>query len=74
MIALEPLILMKLMSNRRKDQVHVEDMINVGLIDPSWLAKLPPELAVRLKHIMDTAGRLTSDCINRLETRHGNRE
>ena len=53
-IALEPLILMKLMSNRRKDQVHVEDMINVGLIDPSWLTKLPPELAVRLKHIMDT--------------------
>lgn len=53
-IALEPLILMKLMSNRRKDQVHVEDMINVGLIDPSWLTKLPPELATRLKHILDT--------------------
>ena len=53
-IDLEPLIVMKLMSNRRKDQVHVEDMINVGLIDPSWLTKLPPELAVRLKHIMDT--------------------
>jgi hypothetical protein len=53
-IALESLIVMKLMSNRRKDQVHIQDMINVGLIDPSWLTKLPPELAVRLKHIMDT--------------------
>ena len=53
-IALESLVLMKLMSNRRKDQVHVQDMIGVGLIDPSWLDKLPPELAVRLKHIIDT--------------------
>jgi len=53
-IALEPLVLMKLMSNRRKDQVHVQDMIGVGLIDPTWLTKLPPELAVRLKHIIDT--------------------
>ena len=53
-IALESLVLMKLMSNRRKDQVHVQDMIGVRLIDPSWLTKLPPELADRLKHILDT--------------------
>jgi hypothetical protein len=53
-IALESLILMKLMSNRRKDQVHVQDMIGVQLIDPSWLTKLPPELADRLKQILDT--------------------
>ncbi len=53
-IALEALILMKLMSNRRKDQVHVQDMIGVRLIDPSWLMKLPPELAERLKQILDT--------------------
>jgi hypothetical protein len=53
-ISLESLILLTLTSNRRKDQVHVEDMINVGLIDASWLTKLPPELAARLKHIMDT--------------------
>jgi Uncharacterised nucleotidyltransferase len=53
-ITLESLVLMKLMSNRRKDQVHVQDMIGVRLIDPSWLAKLPPELAERLKHILDT--------------------
>jgi hypothetical protein len=53
-ITLESLILMKLMSNRRKDQVHVQDLIGVGLIDRSWLPKLPPELADRLKHILDT--------------------
>ena len=54
MIALESLIVMKLMSNRRKDQVHVQDLIDVGLIDPTWLTKLPPELADRLKQIIDT--------------------
>ena len=53
-IALESLVLMKLMSSSRKDQVHVEDMIGVRLIDESWLTKLPPELATRLKQILDT--------------------
>jgi hypothetical protein len=53
-ITLESLVLMKLMSNRRKDQVHVQDMIGVGLIDQSWLPKLPPELAGRLKLILET--------------------
>jgi hypothetical protein len=53
-IALESLIVMKLMSNRDKDRTHLRDMIGVGLIDRSWLAKLPPELAGWLKQIMDT--------------------
>jgi hypothetical protein len=53
-ITLESLILMKLMSNRRKDQVHIQDLIGVGLIDASWLPKLPPELAERLQQILDT--------------------
>ena len=53
-IALESLIVMKLLSNRRKDHVHVLDMIGVRLIDPSWLTILPPELAGRLKQILDT--------------------
>jgi len=53
-ITLESLVLLKLMSNRRKDQVHLEDMIGVGLIDHSWLTKLPPELAERLRQILDT--------------------
>ena len=53
-IALESLLLMKLMSNRRKDQVHVDDLIHLGLIDSKWLGKIPPELAVRLQYILDT--------------------
>ncbi len=52
-IALESLIFMKLMSNRRKDQVHIQDMIAVGLIDRSWLTKLPPDLAERLQQLLD---------------------
>ena len=53
-IALESLLRMKLMSNRRKDQVHIQDMIGVKLIDESWLADLPPVLAARLQQILDT--------------------
>lgn len=53
-ITLLALVHMKLLSNRRKDQVHVEDLIGVGLIDRSWLAKLPPVLAQRLQGILDT--------------------
>jgi hypothetical protein len=53
-IALEPLVVMKLMSNRDKDRTHLRDMIGVRLIDASWLARLPPELADRLKQILDT--------------------
>jgi hypothetical protein len=53
-ITLEKLVVMKLMSHRRKDQVHIEDLIHVGLIDQTWLDKLPTELADRLRHILDT--------------------
>jgi hypothetical protein len=53
-LTLPSLVQMKLTANRRKDQVHVEDLINVGLIDRSWLPKLPPLLAERLQAILDT--------------------
>ena len=53
-VTLEALVHMKLLSNRRKDQVHVEDLIGVGLIDRSWLDRLPPLLAQRLQGILDT--------------------
>lgn len=53
-ISLEALVKMKLTAWRRHDQVHLEDMLNVGLIDASWCAKLPPELAARLQHLIDT--------------------
>lgn len=52
-IAFESLLILKLLSNRLKDKVHLQDLIGVGLIDASWLAKLAPELAARLKSILD---------------------
>jgi hypothetical protein len=52
-VTLDSLLLMKLMSNRDKDRTHIRDLIGVGLIDSSWLPQLPPELAVRLKDILD---------------------
>jgi len=53
-LKLEELVQMKLLANRRKDQVHILDLIGVGLIDRTWLAKLPPALAERLRVILDT--------------------
>ena len=53
-VTLETLVFMKLLSNRNKDRMHVRDLIGVGLIDQSWLAKLPPVLAQRLQTILDT--------------------
>ncbi len=45
---------MKLTSLRDKDRTHIRDLIGVGLVDATWLPKLPPELAARLKQILDT--------------------
>ena len=52
-VALEPLVKMKLTSFRLKDQVHILDMIDVGLIDETWLPRLPAELSSRLKELLD---------------------
>lgn len=53
MIALRPLVIMKLTSFRDKDRTHLRDMIGVGLLDESWLSRLPAELAPRLKELLD---------------------
>jgi hypothetical protein len=55
-LVLESLVLMKLVANRNKDATHVRDLIDVGLVDATWLAKLPLVLAERLQHILDTPG------------------
>jgi hypothetical protein len=52
-VSLEPLLRMKLVSYRDKDRVHIRDMIDVGLIDETWLQRLPPELAPRLQALLD---------------------
>ncbi len=53
LLALEPLVNMKLTSFRRKDQVHLLDLIEVGLLDRTWLDRLQPELASRLQELLD---------------------
>jgi hypothetical protein len=50
---LEALVRMKLTSFRRKDQVHLLDLLEVGLIDSTWCSRFPPELAARLQELVD---------------------
>jgi hypothetical protein len=52
-VDLEPLVRMKLVSYRFKDRVDVLDMINVGLINQSWLTRFTGELAARLRRLLD---------------------
>ena len=54
LLALEPLVVMKLTSFRRKDQVHILSFVELGLIDASWPAKLPTPLNERLQALLDT--------------------
>ena len=53
-LSLKALVKMKLTSYRDKDRTHVRDMLEVGLIDSSWVQQLPVELGERLQHLIDT--------------------
>lgn len=52
-VALDALVRMKLTSFRRKDQVHILDLLDVGLVDDAWLPRLPEPLANRLRELID---------------------
>ena len=52
-IDLVELVRMKLNSFRRKDQVHLLDLIGVGLIDSTWPEKFAPQLNERLQSLLD---------------------
>lgn len=52
-LALSALVRMKLTSYRRKDQVHLLDLIGVGLVGEKDLKDLPPILAERLKELLE---------------------
>ncbi len=47
------LVKMKLTSFRRKDQVHLLDLISINLIDESWLERFSPELRLRLQELLN---------------------
>ncbi len=51
---LASLVTMKLEAYRRVDQVHIEDLLRVGLIDAALADKLPDDLRERLREIRDT--------------------
>lgn len=51
-LGLDALLSMKLIAYRRKDPIHVLDLIVVGLIDQTWIARLPAELGQRLQELL----------------------
>lgn len=53
-VSLDALVRMKLTSFRDKDRTHLRDLLGVGLIDQSWLTKVPADLAPRLQQLIDT--------------------
>jgi hypothetical protein len=53
-LALEPLVRMMLSSLRDEDRMLLRDLIDVGLVDRSWPARYPSELAQRLQLLLDT--------------------
>jgi len=53
-LSLRALLQIKLTAFRDKDRMHVRDLIDVGLVDQTWPARFPPELAARLQSLLDT--------------------
>jgi hypothetical protein len=53
LLSLDALVRMKLTSFRDKDRVHLRDLIDVGLIDESWLEKIPTALRPRLQQLLE---------------------
>lgn len=52
-LSLKALVQIKLTAFRDKDRVHLRDLIDVGLVDATWLQKLTKVLADRLKQLLE---------------------
>ena len=52
-LKLEALVRMKLNSFLTKDRMHLRDMLDVGLLDATWVSRSPPELGARLQQLLD---------------------
>ncbi len=52
-IALEALVQIKLTSFRDKDRTHLRDLIDLGLIDATWVNRYPEALGQRLQQLLD---------------------
>ena len=53
-LVLDALVRVELTKFRRESRMLLRDMIEVGLIDATWQARLPKELADRLQSLLDT--------------------
>jgi len=51
---LEALVRMKLTSFRDKDRAQLRDLLEVGLVDKSWVNRFVPALGARLQSLIDT--------------------
>jgi Uncharacterised nucleotidyltransferase len=52
-LSLTALVQIKLTAFRDKDRTHLRDLIDVGLLDEGWYARLPEELSARLKTLIE---------------------
>ena len=53
LVTLPALVRMKLVSFGDKDRMHLRDLIDLGLLDATWLDSLPVPLAARLREILE---------------------
>lgn len=56
-LTLAALVRMKLNPFRSKDQVQLLDLLDLGLIDTTWLSSLLPEHTARLQQLIDDPDR-----------------
>ncbi|MBL0871476.1 MAG: nucleotidyltransferase family protein [Phycisphaerales bacterium] len=52
-LSLRAVVAIKLTAFRDKDRTHLRDLIEVGLVDRTWLTKLEGELKTRLQLLLD---------------------
>lgn len=52
-LSLSALVQIKLTAYRDKDKTHLRDLIEIGLVDSSWIEKLPRALGDRLQALLD---------------------
>jgi hypothetical protein len=53
-LTLDALVRMMLTSFRDKDRTHLRDLIDVGLVDAAWPERFQPELAQRLRQLLES--------------------
>jgi hypothetical protein len=53
LVSLPALVRMKLTSFRDKDRTHLRDLIEVGLVDATWVSRMPETLGLKLKELLD---------------------